>query len=108
MTTTSTATGSRIVAAFTIDGRDYEVIRIGMDPRNSSWNVFGAFPKHTAAELAMPSTRRLDVSPVYGAPADGVEGWLVHDEMNRRVLGVAATYEDIALIAAKDPHRPPV
>lgn len=94
------------VATFTIDGRDYEVIRIGLDPKNSSWNVFGAFPKHTADELAMPIPRRPWVSPVYAAPAEGVEGWLVHDEMNRRVLGEAATYEDIALIAAKDPHRP--
>lgn len=97
---------NQTVATFTIDGRVYEVIRIGRDPRSSSWNVFGAFPKHTAAELAMPDSQRPWVSPVYGAPADGVEGWLVHDEMNRRVLGVAATYEDIARIAAKDSHRP--
>lgn len=99
-------TANETVATFTIDGRDYEVIRIGRDPRNSSWNVFGAFPKHTAAELAMPDSKRPWVSPVYGAPAEGVEGWLVHDEMNRRTLGVAATYEDIARIAAEDPHRP--
>lgn len=94
------------VATFTIDGRDYKVIRIGLCPRNSAWNVFGAFPRHTAAELAMPDSRRPWVSPVYAAPAEGVEGWLVHDEMNRRALGVAATYEGMARIAAEDPHRP--
>lgn len=92
-------------ATFTIDGRDYEVIRIGRDPRNSSWNVFGAFPRRTAEELAMPDSKRPPLSPVYGAPADGIEGWLVHDEMNRRTLGIAATYEEIARIAAQDPHR---
>lgn len=97
---------NEVMGTFTIDGRDYEVIRTGLDPRNSAWNVFGAFPKHTAAELAMPTTRRPWVSPVYGVPAEGVEGWLVHDEMNRRVLGVATTYEGIARIAAQDPHRP--
>ncbi|MGK3107940.1 hypothetical protein [Streptomyces sp. WAC05858] len=97
---------NEIVATFTIDGRVYEVIRVGMDPRSWQWNVFGAFPRHTAAELAMPDSRRPWVSPVYGAPADGVDGWLVHDEMNRTVLGIAATYEDMARIAAKDPHRP--
>ena len=94
------------VATFTIEGRDYEVIRIGRDPRTSSWNVFGAFPLRTAEELAMPDSKRPPLSPVYGAPVEGVEGWLVHDEMNRRELGVATTYEDIARIAAKDPHRP--
>jgi len=97
---------NKTVATFTIDGRDYEVIRIGPDPKSSAWNVFGAFPRHTAAELAMPDSKRPPVSPVYGAPAEGVEGWLVHDEMNRRTLGIAATYEDIARIAAMDPHRP--
>jgi len=94
------------VATFTIDGRDYDVIRIGMDPKHSSWNVLGAFPKHTAAELAMPDTVRPPVSPVYAARAEGVGGWLVHDEMNRKILGSATTYEDIARIAAQDPHRP--
>lgn len=94
------------VATFTIDGREYEVIRIGLDPRNSSWNVFGAFPRHTAAELAMPDPKRPWVSPAYAAPAEGVDGWVVHDEMNRRNLGTAATYEDMARIAAQDPHRP--
>lgn len=97
---------NEIVATFVIDGRDYEVIRVGMDPRSWQWNVFGAFPRHTAAELAMPDSRRPRVSSVCGWPADGVEGWVVRDEMNRRELGIAATYEEIALIAAKDPHRP--
>lgn len=99
-------TDNQTVATFTIDGRDYEVIRIGMDPKNSSWNVFGVFPRHTADELALPDPRRPRLHVVYAAPAEDAAGWLVHDEMNRVEIGTAANYEDMARIAAKDPHRP--
>lgn len=99
-------TDNETVATFTIDGRDYEVIRTGRDPKTRGWNVFGVFPKHTAAEMALPDHKRPYLHIVYAAPAEDTDGWVVHDEMNRVQLGSAANYEDMARISAKDPHRP--
>ncbi|GAB2717946.1 hypothetical protein [Streptomyces bullii] len=99
-------TKNETVATFNIEGRDYEVIRIGRDPKTRSWNVFGVFPKYTAAELALPDPKRPYLHIVYAAPAEDGNGWMVHDEMNRVELGPAANYEDMARISAKDPHRP--
>lgn len=113
-------TPNETIDTFTVNGRDYEVFRVGLSPNHSSWNVFGIRPLHTAAEKAMlvparPYPPYAYASPV--APSRGhvghpeapiTEGWQVRDELNRTVFGYATTFADMAGIADASLGLPPV
>jgi hypothetical protein len=118
-----------VLATLTIGGRDYEVFRVGgcqVDIHAGGeqctgcgldhwWNVWGIAPQHTAAELALPDPRRPRLPFAYASPvrpharthhlghpeAPVPDGWQIRDEMNRVVLGYAASFEEIAGVAAR-------
>jgi hypothetical protein len=126
---TLTPSAPTTLATLTIDGRDYEVFRVGgcqVDIRAKSeqcagcgldhwWNVWGVAPRHTAAELALPELRRPRLAYAYASPvrpcartrrvghleAPVADGWQIRDELNRVVFGYAASFEEMAQIAAK-------
>lgn len=111
-------TPATVIETFTINGRDYEVFRVGSDPRHSAWNLFGIRPLHTPAELAMQDSRRPRMPYAYASPvapsrgwvghpdAPITEGWRVMDEMNRKVFGHATTFAEIAQITADSLRLP--
>jgi hypothetical protein len=125
---TLTPSAPTTLATLTIDGRDYGVFRVGgcqVDIRAGGeqctgcgldhwWNVWGIAPLHTAVELAMPDTKRPRLAYAYASPvrphagthhvghpeALVSDGWQIRDEMNRVVFGYAASFEEMAAVAA--------
>lgn len=105
-------TDDSLIETATIDGRDYQIFRVGKDPNTSGWNVFAIRPLHTPAERAMPEPRQPYLPYAYASPvapskgwvghpdAPIAEGWQVMDEMNREVFGHATTVTEAARIAA--------
>lgn len=107
------------IDTFAVNGRNYEVFRVGLDPNHSSWNVFGIRPLYTATEKAMLVPARPYLPYAYASPvapsrgwcghpdAPISEGWQVGDELNRTVFGYAMTFAEMAQIVADALHLPP-
>jgi hypothetical protein len=123
-----------VAATATINGRDYQVFRVGgcqVDIRAGGeqctdcgtdhwWNLWGIAPQYTVAELAMPDPKRPRLPYAYASPvkpyprtrrhgrpeAPIADGWQIRDEMNRVVFGYATSFAEMAQIAAASLRLP--